>query len=225
MNRIFSRKELAYSLLLAAALLLSFASQGVAGTLTISAPSFTPDDVVISDTIMSEQVRPDLVQLIGSATIASDPGSTVTLDFGGNFTADTGDMFSALYDFMFTLGNADPATYAVQAFVMPGGFPFEIMVFEDTGTIQPGTSRVSRVVSSETPISGSGTYRGVLELNFGSSDAAAAFLEGTPNTLGLDIAEFDFQLAPTAIPEPSTYALLALGCGALAVRARRGRRT
>jgi len=218
----------------ATALFLSLLGSASAGTLTLtSGPTFSGGSVS-SNSITADQARPELVRIFGSALIrpfqqgaamivpAGNAPTTVTLSIGGNFSATPEDMASYFYNFSLNLASAAPVTFELRGTVTVGGFPFEAFT---TGpqAIAQGANDFTGAGSVAIPplafqIGGNplnGTFLGELVFSFSAPSA--------DDTLSLDIPgnSIDFQIAPTAIPEPSTYVLLAVGIAALVVRSRR----
>jgi len=87
--------------------------------------------------------------------------------------------------------------------------------FNEGGDVNQGTNNYSGMFASSPQPGVSGSFRAVLQLNFSAPVAG--------DTLTIDIPNdsIDFQLAPTAIPEPSTYALLGVGFVGLLIWQRR----
>ncbi|HEX8281108.1 MAG TPA: PEP-CTERM sorting domain-containing protein, partial [Chthoniobacterales bacterium] len=144
------------------------------------------------------------------------------LQLAGTFTANANDIFSAAYNFNISLTSAAPVTFTVAGFATPviSGIPFpEQQVFTQTRTIAQTGSGPSQTYTGAAqggiPIAGGGNFRLTLTFNF-SAPAAG-------DTIGLTIPSnsIDLQVAPTAIPEPSTYALFGVGLIGLAYSARR----
>ena len=215
------RKNIASSVLAAAGLLIFPGTDGLAATLTLdpTSISFSPSNVVSNNTITAQQVAPDLVKLFGDATITQPAStvSTVTLSIGGTYNTDpvTPDLFSVSYDFTLTLASAAPVAFTLQGSIEPTTFPFFPPITIASGTVTQGSNTYTGTFSAPVPLAGPGTWSGQLVLTF------SAPATGDTLTLSIPNNSIDFQLGPTAIPEPSSISLIALGAAALLLLARR----
>jgi hypothetical protein len=205
--------------LAAGALLFTAASNTFAGTMTPTAqPSFSPANVVTNNSIMFQQATPSVVKIFGNATITPGAGAhTVTLSLSGNFTSNANDLASFAYNFNINLMSATPATFQLSLQVNPTGLPsFSASQGAQTVAANSNQAYSGRAQSPAAPFGGSGTFTGTLQINFGAGTTASDQM-----ILTIPQNSIDFAVQPTPIPEPSTYALLALGVLGLALHARR----
>jgi hypothetical protein len=215
------------SLSIAAALLL-FGSIGAnAGTLTIDSgqPTFTPSGAFQGNSITAQVTNGNHLQIFGSTTILVTPGESATISVTGTFAANTGDLVSFFYNFGINLSSVTPVTFTLQATANTQAGP--VMV-SDSGVVQPGNHQYSDMGQSPSaPFPLSGTYSASLTFNFGNATSPNKIpgIVGGTESLALTIPQggLDFQLAPNAIPEPSTFASVGLGLGAALLLARRRR--
>ena len=219
--------KLLTSLFAAATLFALCAIPARAGTLTINSnqPSFSPTNAFSNNTITAQIVGGNLLQIFGSTNIAITPGGSATISVSGTFSADQGYMVSFFYNFGINLTSSLPVSFTLQATANTQVGPVTV---SDSGTVMPGNHQYSDMgQSAPAPIPLSGSYTASLTFNFGNATIpskkgttpnGADFLSLTIPTNGLE-----FQLAPTAVPEPSTYALLVLGLGAALFAIRRYR--
>lgn len=204
----------------AAAALLFAANHSFAGTMTPAAspspqPSFSPAAVVTNNTIGVQQATPSVLKIFGSATITPGAGaSSVFLTLTGTFTANPTDLASYAYNFNINLQSATPATFTLS--LSAGGF--STSTTPQTIPANSNQAYTGRGQTAATPIGASGNFTGQLRIDFAAGTTASDKL-----TLTIPQNSIDFAVQPTAIPEPSTYALLALGLGGVALHARRKR--
>ncbi len=211
-----------------AALALLLSGSAFAGQLipAASAFSFTPAGVFSNNTIQSTNVSPSLLKIFGNTTITQGAtlANTVIIQLSGTFNSNLADIFSAGYNFNLSLASAAPVTFTVNGFAQAtiAGIPVgpETQVFTRGGGVtQTGAGTFANytgsAASTALPAAGTGNFRVTLQFNF-SAPAAGDVLSVTIPQNSIDIS-----LAPTAIPEPSTYALLGVGLVGLAYSARR----
>jgi hypothetical protein len=202
--------------------MLAFTSAGRAGTITItSGPNFTPSNAFSNNTIQATSSG-SMASIFGSTNVAITANSSASIAISGNFTANTGDVFSFFYNFSVDLNSAIPVTFTIQG----TAHTFTDFTAMDTGTLLPGSHSYSGMKQTNpAPFSFSGTFDGSLTFNFG---AAATSADGTPpiDTLFLDIPNNGllFGASPTAVPEPSTYALISTALGLFALVSLRRKR-
>ncbi len=216
------KKHIVLLCTVAAGVLLAFSNQAAAGTITVTdGPSFMPPGAVTNNTVTLQQPNASLIQLFGNATIQVTPDSVVYLAIGGTFTADMGDIASLFYNFTVDLNSAIPVTFTLALTATPTSPPLPPIELMEEGDILQGSHQYTGMdQSAPAPFALSGTFSGMLIFKFG---AAPPNPDGTTDTLFLQIPSdsIDFQIAPTAIPEPSSYALLGLGILGLSFVARR----
>ena len=211
----------------AAALLIVCSMPAQAGTLTIDSgqPSFSPSNAFSNNTISAQVVNGNLLQIFGSTNIAITPGGSATIFISGTFSANSGDMVSFFYDFGINLVGTVPVSFTLQATANTQLGPVQVT---SNGVVTQGNHQYTDMGQSPpAPFDVSGTYNGTLTFNFGDNARPGRIL--APNGasfLELSIPQngLQFQISPDAIPEPSTYALLFSGLGAVLLIARRPRR-
>ena len=205
------------------ALLTLCAIEANAGTLTIdpSSPSFQPSGTFSNNSITAQLVNGNLVQIFGNTDIAVTPNGFAEIFVGGTFSADSNDIFSFFYNFTANLNSAGP----VEAFLQwsAGG-----LTVNDQFTLTQGSHTYSGMAQSlPTPEPFSGNYDFRVTFMFAEATRPGRILapSGGGEFLQLSIPQngLQFQIAPDAIPEPSTYALLVSGLGAVLLIARRRR--
>jgi len=203
--------------------LFSVTSAASAGTITINAgPSFTPGGIVVNNVSLL-QPAPELIKLVGNATITQPENvvTTVTLDISGTFTINSGDIASLAYNFNIMLDSDAPATFTITGNAsLLNPFPLALppittgpQAIAANSSMDYSGAKAGDLVS---PFTGSGIFSAQLRIDFGPGT-----MPGDTLTIIIPNDSIDFQVAPTAIPEPSTYALLVTGLGALVVRYRR----
>ena len=83
---------------------------------------------------------------------------------------------------------------------------------------------MNQTSSNPLPIPVSGDYMGTLTSNFGPGATGISTVNGAEIlTLSIPQDGLEFQVGQTAVPEPSTYALLILGLGVAVLTTRRYR--
>jgi hypothetical protein len=195
-----------------------------AGSLTINPgqPSFTPGGAFSNNTISAQVVGGNLVQIFGSTNIAITPNSSASISISGNFTADPNDFLSIFYAFGINLASNIPVSYTLSGSALNGTF-----TTMSSGTVLPGDHQytgMNQTNANPLPFPVSGDYTGTLTFNFGGAPAGPFGINGVDSlTLSIPQNGLEFQVGQTAVPEPSTYALLLLGVGASVLVARRCR--
>jgi hypothetical protein len=207
------------TLLAATALLLAVANNSLAGTMTPAAspspqPSFNPSGVVSANTIALQQTSPSILKILGNATITPGAGaSSVTLTLSGTFTANAGDLASYAYNFNLTLNSATPASFTLSLAAGPLSTATGVQTIPADSTLHTYTGKGS---TSSAPIGASGNFTAQLKIDFAAGTTASDTLQ-----LAIPANSIDFAVQPVAIPEPSTYALIAVGLVGLLVWRRR----
>ncbi len=216
------------SLSAAAALFFLCTIPSDAGTLTLDPgqPSFNPAAVFSNNTITAQVVGGNLVQIFGNTDIVTGEGSSATIGVTGSFSGSTGDIFSFFYNFSVNLNSSVPVQVTLQGTANTQFGPLSV---NDTFTLMQGMHDYTGMKeTSPAPVGLSGTYSGTITFDF-LSPTSQKFAQSKPrglaNFLTLSIPQngLDFQVAPTAIPEPSTFALAAFGFSGLLLALKRRR--
>jgi hypothetical protein len=214
------------SFLASIALLLFCSESANAGTLTIDPgqPTFSPSGAFSGNSITAHVVNGNLLQIFGSTNITVTPDGSATISVSGNYSANAGDMVSYFYNFGINLDSTVPVDFTLQATANTPLGPITVM---ENGIVMQGNNQYSGMGQSMVaPFSFNGTYTASLTFDFGSQAKAESFVNGSvTNNLFLSIPTdgLQFQLAPNAVPEPSTFAYVGFGLGALLLVARRRR--
>jgi hypothetical protein len=212
------------SSLLSSAVVLLFSLSAHAGTIAIDPgqPTFTPGGAFSNNTIAAQVVNGNLLQIFGATNIAVTPGGSATISVTGTYNANGGDIVSFFYNFGINLSSSVPVTFTLQA---TANTPFGPINAMDSGSLMQGDHQYTGMGQTiPAPFSFSGTYTASLTFDFGSPAKGGSYVNGIPtNSMFLSIPTngLEFQLAPTAVPEPSTCALVISGVGALLLIARR----
>ena len=217
-----------FALLFAAAAVLVFTQlPALAGSITIDngQPSFSPSQSFSNNSISAQVLNGNLLQIFGATNIAvPNPGSgSATIFISGSFSASAGEMVSFFYDFTINLSSSVPVTFTLQATANTQLGPVQV---SDSGVVAPGSHEYTGMgQSNPAPFDVSGTYNGSLTFDFGSATRPGRIISvaGGADSLSLSIPQngLQFQVGPNAIPEPSTYALLFAGVGAILLITRR----
>jgi hypothetical protein len=209
------------SFAIAAALLALSGIDANAGSLTIDSgqPSFSPSNAFSNNSLSAQVVGGNLVQVFGNTDIAITPGGSAMIGITGTFSAAQGDVFSFFYNFSVNLNSTGPVQVTLQGSVGP----FSI---NDTFTLSQGLHSYSGMKqTSPSPIALSGNYQGTATFDFTNVTNLYRLEGAATNTMSLSIPQngLEFQLGPTGIPEPSTYALLVFSLAISILAARRHR--
>lgn len=212
------------SSLLGTAVVLLCSLSANAGTLTIDPgqPTFTPGGAFSNNTVAAQIVNGNLLQIFGATNIAVTPGGSATISVSGTFNANAGDFVSFFYNFGINLSSAVPVNFTLQA---TASTPLGPITATQSGMVMQGDHQYTGMgQTASAPFGFNGTYTASLTFDFGSPTKPGNYLSGTPpNTMSMSIPTngLEFQLAPTAVPEPSSFVYLALGLGAALLLARR----
>lgn len=224
---IFTRVAMAATLTLGA---LTFAMPAQAQTGTLD---FSGGRVDLEDQPGSGGVNLLVDFLAGSPRVIGGPtpGQFVVDNAEGDFAAASFGDQGTISDLV--VGPGGVIGLPVANFINVSGFTFTLdntqategqVVFGTIGVSQSGSSSFA-TFSFTGRVTGNGLtnnpFVGIITTQFANQTPTQVFQ--TINSGGRVRASFSGQLALTAVPEPSTYALLASGIGALALVARRRR--
>jgi hypothetical protein len=224
MNRYFAT-------LIAGTALFGYLDLSQAGTLTItSGPNFNPPGDFANTTIVATSDG-SVIHAMGDSDVTAAPGGSASISISGNFSLAAGETFSYAYQFTIDLTSTVPVTMTVGGSAMiTSPITFNPSPIMDTQNLQQGTHMYTGngSVSNPFPFAISGTFQGSVTFDFAASASASAIEpQGAANTLHLTIPTngllFGAQSQPVQVPEPSTYALLALafaGVGVCTLRRR-----
>jgi hypothetical protein len=194
-----------------------------AGTLTIeNGPVFDPSSYFSNNSIAAQVPNGNLVQMFGNTDIAITPGSGAIIYVQGNVSVEPTDVFSFFYNLGIDLNSSVQVSVTIYAQAFNGavsvGDSFVLMqgshTYSDMGQSLPSQN------------SASGSYTFALNFTFANPSRPGRILAPDgEESLHISIPQdgLEFQVAPSAVPEPSTYALLFSGLGALLLVARRRR--
>ena len=210
---------------IAASVFLSgLAAVASAGTLTLDpGPSFLPNSSFTDNTITDglrhdpHGMMGDVVRLYRYAMVSPAEESPRIL-IGGDFSANPGDLFTVVYDFVVNLNSPEPITLTLGGQTTVAGVA---ETFNTLITLDPGRHRYQGQVNGPAfSLATSGTWKGHLYFNF--STPSSVDRHGVdPGNLIVRLRRVDYRL--TAVPEPSSYALLGVGAAALTLLLRRRR--
>jgi len=187
------KKIAAFSLITAAAALLSLASPATAGILTLDdgSPTYTPpanfsDNTIVANTI----IVGGLIHLAGDVTVTPLESNVATIGVSGTYSAAAGEIFSVAYKFAADLNTTGPVTYTLTGTV--SGVPIPAL----TGTITPGLNVYEGTAAMPFPFLSdmAGDFSGTLSLDFSSSGSQPAV--AAPGSLDLSVQQIDFKLDP-----------------------------
>jgi PEP-CTERM motif-containing protein len=217
--------KLSASFAAVAALLLLCSTNAGAGNLTIDPgqPTFTPNGAFSNNSITAQVVGGNQLQIFGNTNIAVTPGGQAVIGVTGNFSANMGDFVSLFYNFSIDLNSSVPVTVTIAG---TANTAFGPVSASDSFVLGQGFHQYSGMnQSAAAPIPLSGSYSATMTFDFGNP-TTLRHVEGLgPNSLSMSIPQngLAFQLAPTAVPEPSTFALAAFALGGLFVALKRRR--
>ena len=215
------------SLTTAAALLFFCSLTANGGNLTIDSgqPTFTPSGAFSNNTITAQVVGGNQLQIFGNTNIAVTPGGSAVIGVTGTFSANMGDFVSLFYNFSIDLNSSVPVTVTIAG---TANTPFGPVSASDSFLLSQGFHQYSGMdQSAAAPIPLSGTYSATMTFDFGNPTTRSHVNGVPPNSLTMSIPQngVAFQLAPTAVPEPSTLVLAGFGLSGLFVAVKRRRLT
>lgn len=163
------------------------------------------------------------MQIFGNTDIAVTPGSSAVIGVTGSFSADMGDIVSLFYNFSVDLDSSVPVTVTIEGTANTTLGPITI---SNSFLLSQGFQQYSGTDQSPpAPFPLDGTYSATVTFDFGNPTILKNPDGEVQNSLTLSIPQdgLEFQLAPTAVPEPSTFALAAFGLGGLFAAVKRRR--